>query len=268
MITTEGRSLDNVFSLDGRVAFVTGGAQGIGRGVALRLAEAGADVAIADVDEGAAADTLAALARLGGKARFFHADLASATQARDAVGATVSIFGRIDVVVNNAGIFPMTPALELDEATWDRVLDINLKGAFFVAQAAARAMPQGGSIVNVASIDAFRPTGNLAHYDASKGALVMLTKSLASEWAKRNVRVNCVAPGGVTTPGATQTMKTMSKSLGADVSKLVEGFAQRVPLGRMGTPDDIALATLFLASDASSYVTGETIIVDGGVLLT
>lgn len=265
--TTDTRSLADVLSLAGRVALVTGGAKGIGRGIALRLADAGADVMIVDVDGDAGAETVAAVSGRGRKARLVRADLARVDEAQQAVAATVSAFGRIDVVVNNAGIFPSMPAIDLDEATWDRVIDVNLKGAFFVAQAAARAMPNGGSIVNIASIDAYHPSGNLAHYDASKGAMIMLTRSLALEWAKQNIRVNGVAPGGVKTPGADAIMKTFAKALGTDASSFVQSFAQRVPLGRMGVPDDIALAALFLACDASCYVTGQTLVVDGGVLL-
>ncbi len=277
--TTDKRSLIDLFQLNGRTALVTGGAKGIGRGIALRLAEAGADVAIVDVDEPAAVATVADIQKLGRKSRFIRADLTSAQDAKAAVKATWDVFGRLDIVVNNAGIFPMVPALQLDEATWDRTIDINLKGAFFVSQAAAGYMTgtvggnaksgvPGGSIVNIASIDAFHPSGNLAHYDASKGAMLMMTRSLAVEWAKQNVRVNGVAPGGIRTPGADAVMAAIAKATGAaDASGFVKGFEQRVPLGRMGVPDDIALATLFLASDASSYVTGQTLVVDGGVLL-
>jgi 2-deoxy-D-gluconate 3-dehydrogenase len=247
--TTEKRALADVFSLKGKVALITGGAKGIGQGIAFRLAEAGADVAVVDLDEAAAVATVKQVQAMGRTARFIGADLARAEDARAAVKSTVSAFGRLDVAVNNAGVFPMKPALELDEATWDRTVDINLKGAFFVAQAAAQAMKDGGAIVNIASIDAFHPTGNLAHYDASKGGLVMLTRSLAVEWATKNIRVNGIAPGGIKTPGAEQTMKAMTD--GADVAAVLAAFSQSVPLGRMGIPDDIALATLFLACDAS-----------------
>ena len=263
--STERRPLADLFSLAKKTALVTGGANGIGKGVALRFAEAGADVAIVDVDEAGAVAAVKEIQSLGRNARFFAADLTRAEAAKNAVKQTVNAFGRLDVVVNNAGIFPMKSALELDEATWDRTLDLNLKGAFFVAQAAAQAMRGGGTIVNVASIDAFHPTGNLAHYDASKGGLVMLTRSLALEWATNDIRVNGVAPGGIKTPGASASMKQMTG--GGDVEAALAGFAQTVPLRRMGVPDDIALTALFLASDASSYVTGQTLIVDGGVLL-
>jgi 2-dehydro-3-deoxy-D-gluconate 5-dehydrogenase len=273
--TTDARPLSDLFRFAGRAVLVTGGAKGIGRGIALRFAEAGAQVMISDLDEAAGTEAARACEQKGApRARFFRADVSKVAEARAAVGATVDAFGRIDVAVNNAGIFPIAPALEIDEAGWDQVLDVNLKGAFFVCQEAARAMLRkeagdaSGAIINIASIDAFHPSGNLVHYDASKGAMVMMTKSLAKELTPLGVRVNCVAPGAITTPGAQTAMKTFATALGVTAEQMTAGYAQKIPSGRMGIPDDIATATLFLASDASIYVTGQTLIVDGGLLLS
>lgn len=274
--TTSSRPLVDLFRFDNKAVLVTGGAKGIGLGIARRFAEAGASVMIADMDEaaGIAAVTACAAAAhgsAGGSATFVRVDFAQgAAEAKKAVKATVDAFGALDVAVNNAGIFPPTPVLAIDEALWDKVLDVNLKAAFFVAQEAARAMvgaKRGGSIVNIASIDAFHPSGDLVHYDASKGGMVMMTRSMAKELTPLGIRVNGVAPGGVTTPGADLVMETFAQAAGTTAEQMNAGYARKIPGGRMGVPDDIATTTLFLASDAAIYVTGQSLVVDGGLLL-
>jgi 2-deoxy-D-gluconate 3-dehydrogenase len=190
------------------------------------------------------------------------------------VQQTADTFGQVDILVNNAGIFPFAPALEITKELWDRVLGVNLKGAFFCAQAAARQMAQagrGGRIINIASIDALHPTGALTHYDASKGGVVMMTKALAKEFGPHGITVNAIAPGSITTPGAAAATGASSpESTGASGGgeDLMAAFLARIPLGRMGQPDDIAIAVLFLASDAASYITGSLLVVDGGYLLS
>jgi 2-deoxy-D-gluconate 3-dehydrogenase len=260
-----------LFDLTDQAALVTGGAKGIGQGIALRLAEAGATVMMADVDLDAAEQTALMIRRQDGKAAVVRADTSQVADAQAAVDATVQTFGRLDILVNNAGVFPFTSALEMTEAQWERVLDINLKGAFFFAQAAARRMiagKRGGVIINIASIDAFHPTGFLAHYDASKGGMRMLTKSLAVELAPQGIRVNAIAPGGITTPGAAAGTAAALQAAHVNSEQLTEQFLARIPLKRMGEPDDIATVALFLASQASAYMTGDCLIVDGGYLLS
>lgn len=261
-----------IFDLSGKVALVTGGALGIGQGIALRLAEAGAAVTITDINLDAANQTVAMITEHGGKALALKADAASPEDAKRAVATTVQKFGRLDILVNNAGIFPSSPALQITENLWDKVIDINLKGTFFYAQAAAEQMVKagnGGKIVNIASIDAIHPTGNLAHYDSSKGGVVMLTKSLALEFGKYQIMVNAIAPGAIMTPGAQASGGSALQGLDAEaLKKLMEGFTARIPLGRQGKPDDIAKAALFLATGASDYVTGTVLVVDGGYLLS
>lgn len=264
-------SITQLFDLTGQAAIVTGGAKGIGQGIALRLAEAGAAVMIADVDLAAAQDTAQLIHQQGGKADVCRADLGQISAAQQTVDTTIQAFGRLDILVNNAGIFPFASALEMTEEQWDHVLDINLKGAFFFAQAAARGIIAGkhtGSMINIASVDAFHPTGFLAHYDASKGGMRMLTKSLAMEFAPYNLRVNAIAPGGINTPGAASGTATMLQASHANISQVAEQFLARIPLKRMGEPDDIAMVALFLASAASAYMTGDCLIVDGGYLLS
>jgi 2-deoxy-D-gluconate 3-dehydrogenase len=254
-------SIAQLFDLTGKAAIVTGGAMGIGRGIALRLAEAGAAVLIADLKLDAAHATAEEIKATGGKAEAIQADASSAADARKVVEKSVSSFGRLDILVNNAGIYPFVPALQAKEETWDRVLAVNLKGVFLYAQAAAQQMVQagqGGRIINIASIDALHPTGNLAHYDASKGGVLMLTKALAQEFGRHNITVNAIAPGGIETPGA-------QASITPDTDMSV--FTARIPLGRQGTPDDVAKVALFLASGAADYITGDLIVVDGGYLV-
>jgi 2-deoxy-D-gluconate 3-dehydrogenase len=260
MITQYQPSIADLFDLTGKVAIVTGGALGIGQGIAFRLAEAGASVMITDVNIEAARATVKQIHTAEGKAEAVKADAASVADVKRAVEEAVRTFGRLDILVNNAGIYPFASALEVTESLWDRVLDINLKGLFFTAQASAQEMLReghGGKIVNIASIDALHPTGTLAPYDASKGGVVMATKALALELGPRHILVNAVAPGAIQTPGANSA--AMSE-------EMLQAFTARIPLRRMGVPDDIASVVLFLASDASNYMTGSVVVVDGGFL--
>ncbi|MCI4328892.1 MAG: SDR family oxidoreductase [Thermoplasmata archaeon] len=225
---------------------------------------------IADVNLDAARRVVAQIVATGGTADAVEADAGSPTDPDRAIAETVRRMGGVRILVNNAGVFPFSPADVTPVELWDRVLAINLRGAFLFARAAARSMRatgNGGAIVNIASIDSFHPSGNLAHYDASKGGLAMLTRSLAAEWGGLKIRVNAVAPGGINTPGAGAVSADVLRATGASVDAFTRGFLQHIPLGRMGEPDDIARATLFLASRASDYVTGAVLVVDGGYLV-
>lgn len=260
MTVQQKQSIAQLFDLTGKVAIVTGGAMGIGQGIAFRLAEAGAAVMIADVNLEAAEDTASQIRVEGGKAKAIKADASSVADAKRTVQETVRAFGRLDILVNNAGVYPLAPALEVTEALWDKVMDINLKGLFFYTQAAAQEMvneDHAGKIINIASIDALHPTGNLVHYDASKGGVVMVTKALALEFGPRNISINAIAPGGIQTPGASSPSTS---------DEMIQAFAARIPMRRMGVPDDIAKVVLFLASGASDYMTGSVVVVDGGFL--
>lgn len=265
------QSITEMYDLKGKAAIVTGGAMGIGEAIAARLAEAGASVMIADISMEAANKAVDRIKSRGGKAEAIYADASSVDDARKVVQATVDAFGTLDILVNNAGIYPFTPALQMTEAMWDKVLGINLKGVFFFAQAAAQQMVQaghGGKIVNIASIDGLHPTGNLAHYDSSKGGVIMLTKSLAFEFGKHKINVNAIAPGGIQTPGGQAQSADILKASTIPVEELTKAFTARIPLGRMGEPDDIAKVVLFLSSSASDYMAGSLIVVDGGFLLS
>lgn len=243
--------------LAGKVALVTGATRGIGRAIALALAREGAAIVVNGRDAAAGHEVVAAIRGLGRRAVWCPADVGRVDQARALVRAAIDAFGRLDVLVNNAGLFERRPALELEEADWDRLLDVNLKGAFFCAQAAARAMRArggGGVIVNVASDAAW--SGGLnpcAHYAASKAGLVSVTRSLARELAPHGIRVNAVAPGLIATD--------MGGTAGATLPDL------KIPLGREGTPEEVAACVVFLASDEASYVTGANLNLSGGLVL-
>ncbi len=268
------KTITQLFDLKGKTALVTGGAMGIGKGIAERLGEAGADVVIADINPEQGKHTATELKARGIQAAFVQVDISKIAEIENAVDFTVKTYGRLDILVNNAGIFPFAPVLNMTEALWDKVLDTNLKSAFFFSQKAAKIMVEnkkGGKIINIASIDALHPTGNLVAYDSSKGGMVMMTKAIALELGKNGINVNAVAPGGIQTPGAQQSSLTMMQASGLkaeDFEAMGKAFTARIPLGRQGEPDDIATVVLFLASDASRYITGETIVVDGGYLLS
>ena len=241
--------------LAGKAAVVTGSTRGIGRAVALALAREGADVLVHGRDPAAARGACQEIEALGRRTAWYTADLEQAAAARAVVDRALEAFGKLDLLVNNAGLFQRQPALELEEADWDRLLDVNLKGAFFCAQAAARAMlGRGGAIVNMASDACW--SGGLnpcAHYAASKAGLVSITRSLAKELAPHGIRVNALAPGMIETD--------MGDTAGATLGGL------QIPLGRYGTPDEVAAAVVFLASDEASYVTGANLNLSGGLFL-
>ena len=256
------------YSLNDKTAIVTGGALGIGFAIASRFVEAGARVLIADFNATAAE---AAVQRLGGdpaRVAWMQADVAAPEAGATMVARAVETFGGLDVLVNNAGIFPFATTLEMTPELFDRVIAVNLKGTVFAAQAAARRMIEqghGGRIVNIASVDGLHPSMvGLAAYDASKGGVVMFTKNLALELAPHGILVNAIAPGGVNTEGVRQMQGIdESKATTADTPPAAIG----VPLGRMAQPDEIATVAVFLASSAANYMTGEVVVVDGGLLI-
>ncbi|HEY7703372.1 MAG TPA: SDR family oxidoreductase [Acidimicrobiia bacterium] len=257
------------FDLAGRAAIVTGAARGIGFGIASRLCEAGADVLLTDLDGELAAAKVAELFGPG-KAAAMAVDVADPEAGRKMVDECVSNFGSVDVLVNNAGIYPMSPMLDISREAWQRVIDVNLTGLAFVSKAVGKRMVEqggGGKIINVASIDALHPSMvGLAAYDSSKGGVLMFTKALALEMAPYGVNVNAIAPGGINTEGASSPMQGLGLSDEA-IRGMIERFTAMIPLRRMGEPDDIAKVAVFLASSASDYVTGEMLVVDGGRLL-
>jgi 2-deoxy-D-gluconate 3-dehydrogenase len=261
------QSIEKLFDLSGKGAIVTGGGMGIGQGITFRLSEAGAGVMVVDIDLQAAKQTSEQIIARGGVSQAIHADVGTPGEAEKVVRATVEAFGRVDILVNNAAVCFLTPALDTTEESWDKVLNVNLKGLFFFSKAAAQEMidtGHGGKIINIASIDSLHPTGNLTHYDASKGGVVMVTKALALELAPHNILVNAIAPGGIVTPMA----KSFFSHSGKDPEKIMKGVTGRIPLGHWGEPDDIAKVVLFLASAAADYVTGTLLVVDGGYLLS
>ena len=256
--------------LTGKVGLVTGGAMGIGFGIVKRFVAEGANVLLADLD-GEAAQAAARKLDGPGRVQVMQADIAEEGAGERLVAGCVEAFGTLDVLVNNAGIFPQVPVLQMTPELFDRVYRINLKGLAFASKAAAAKMIEqgrGGKIINIASIDAFHPSMvGLAAYDASKGGVVMFTKSLALELGRRGITVNAIAPGGITTEGTSRPLEG-SGLTSEEMRRMMEAFTARIPLGRMGMPDDIAKVAAFLASEDADYITGETIIVDGGMLLS
>ncbi len=251
------------FSLNGKVALITGGSRGIGKATALGFARAGADVAIASRKLPDLELVAAEIRGLGRKALPVAAHVARLEEIKSLVQTVNKEFGRIDILVNNAGTSPaLSPMLDLEERLWDSIMNLNLKGLIFLSQAVARIMKEhdGGTIINVASIAGFRHEPNIGVYSISKAAVVMATKIMAEEWAKYNIRVNAIAPGHIHT--------RLGDSIFEAIPEYKKEFLDRVPMRRIGDPDEIVGAMIYLASDASSYVTGTTIVVDGGTLTT
>ena len=258
--------IGELINLSGKKAIVTGGAMGIGFSIAYRLAEAGAAVCIIDLNEEKGGRAALELANFGYQAFFLCCDVSQEEEVKNAVNVAITRLAGINILVNNAGIFPFTPLLQVTSADIDKVLAVNLKGLLYFSREVGRWMVEkktGGCIINLASIDALHPSHRgLSLYDASKGAVLTVTKSLAKELGPEGIRVNAIAPGGILTEGALSQKGEQNTRTG------LKEFMSRITLGRMGTPDDIGRVALFLASDLSGYMTGSLLTVDGGYLLS
>jgi len=247
------------FSLEGKVALVTGGSRGIGQASALAFAEAGADVVVSSRNLPDLEKVAEEIRARGRKGLAITSHIAKLEESKSLVEKVKAEFGRIDILMNNAGTNPYYgPIIDAEEWAWDVTMNVNLKGLFLLSQLVAKIMREqgGGSIINTASVGGFRPGQGQGIYSVTKAALIMLTKVMAKEWGQYNIRVNAIAPGVVKT--------RLSEALWKK-SAVSEAAAKRTAVGRLGEPEDIAGAVLYLASDASSYVTGETITIDGGM---
>jgi len=249
----------SMFDLKGEKAIVTGGGQGLGKEMALALAEAGADVAVVQRHVEVAEKAAEEIRKLGRDSIAMKVDVSKAGDVKNMVEAVKDRFGKIDILINNAGIAQAIPALDMTEDDWDSMIDIHVKGTFLCSQMVAREMvkQKKGSIINIASMSGFivnRPQGQ-AHYNTAKAAIAHLTKSLAMEWAKYNIRVNSIAPGYMMTDILVPFLR--DKKLGNE-------WLMMSPMGRFGEPHEIKGLALFLASKASSFVTGSVILIDGG----
>lgn len=250
--------------LKDKIAIVTGARRGMGRTHALALAKEGAKVVVSDISLEDCQKVVDEIKGVGGRAMAIKCDVSKKNEVEEMVKQTLNEFGKIDILVNNAGILQFKPFLELTEQDWDKTLAVNLKGYFLCAQACAKEMikQKSGAIVNIASI-AMGQVGigysAIAHYCASKGGIAALTEALALELAPHKIRVNAIAPGAIDTPMAEATKKD---------PKVLEASLARIPMHRMGNPEEVSNAVVFLASDKSSYMTGSVVVIDGGYLTT
>jgi 3-oxoacyl-[acyl-carrier protein] reductase len=235
-----------------KTAIVTGAGQGIGRGIALALANEGCDVIVSDIILENCEKVVKEIEKIGTKGLAIKCDVSKKEEVDKMIADTVKKFGKLDILVNNAGIYPFKPFEQIQESDWDKVMNVNLKSVFLCSQAAIKEMKQGGKIVDISSIASFVGFEGLTHYCASKGAINSMIRALALEVAPKKINVNAVAPGAIDTPGASSPEEQKKQTIAA------------IPWKRMGTAEDIANAVIFLASEKADYITGHTIIVDGG----
>ncbi len=237
-----------------KTAIVTGAAKGIGYGIALALAKGGANIVMGDFDQATNEASAVEIEKLtGSKCVAVQCDVSLKGDIDLLIKSAIDNFGALDILVNNAGIFPFKPFMELTEGDWDKVLDVNLKSVFLCSQAAAKVMKDGAKIVSISSIASFVGFEGLTHYCASKGGINGMTRALALELAPKKINVNAVAPGSISTPGSSGV-----------TDEQVKQFNEMIPWKRMGLPEDIANAVVYLASPGADYVTGQIIVVDGG----
>lgn len=245
----------------GKIVLVTGGSRGIGRGIALRFAEAGAEVALTYTSSRKEAEgAVKEAGKRGRNSRAYQWDAALSYGAGELVEAVTRDFGGIDILINNAGIYPTSPLVDISAEEWDRMLDVNVRGVHLLTQAVAGWMAReqsGGAVVNIASIEGLDPAPNHAHYAASKGGVIMYTRACALELAEHGIRVNAVSPGLIRQEGIEESWPDG-----------VERYLKAAPLKRLGMPEDVADACLFLASDLARWITGINLVVDGGLSAT
>jgi NAD(P)-dependent dehydrogenase (short-subunit alcohol dehydrogenase family) len=249
----------SVFDLSDKVAIVTGGGTGIGHGIALEFAMVGANVVVASRRPDVLEKVAAEIETMGRRSLAVQTDVIQVEQVENLVKQTLDKFGKIDILVNNAGGAAAWPLEKMSPRGWDIILSINLKGTFLCSQAVGKVMVEQkkGKIINISSVAGLRASPGSAHYGAAKAGVISLTKSLAALWAGHNINVNCIAPGLIDT-------EAVRPALDLEAPEKMQERISAIPLGRLGQPEDIAYAAVFLASAASNFITGQTIVVDGG----
>jgi NAD(P)-dependent dehydrogenase (short-subunit alcohol dehydrogenase family) len=239
--------------LKDKVAIVTGAAKGIGKGIALEFAKEGCNVVVSDIDIAESEKVVEEIKKFNVDGLAIKCDVSKKDDVENLINKSIEKFSKLDILVNNAGIYPFKPFMEMTEEEWDKIISVNLKSIFLCSQSALKVMKDSSKIINISSIAAFVGFEGLTHYCASKGGIVSFTRALALELAPRNINVNAIAPGAIDTPGASNPdEKVKAQTISA------------IPLNRMGEPLDIAELAVFLASDKSDYITGQTITIDGG----